>query len=267
MQSVTDLSEYLKRGLFLKRENNSNKRYLLIDGIRGFAIINMVIFHFLYDVYIIYEENAAWYSLPHIHIWQQAICWTFIFVSGFVWQLGIENNFRRGIFFNICGIAISLITWRIIPTEAIWFGILNFMGCAILLTIPLHNIMRKVPPTIGMLLSFIIFILSKNIQKGFVGMSGVIFLTLPRAFYNIRILTPFGFPYPGFKSSDYFPIFPWLFLFFTGYYFYLIFDQNELWKRTACIKIPLLSKFGGRTIWIYLVHQPISMAFCTLLFH
>lgn len=26
------------------------KRYLLIDGIRGLAIVNMVAFHFLYDV-------------------------------------------------------------------------------------------------------------------------------------------------------------------------------------------------------------------------
>lgn len=105
-------------------KSEESKRYPLIDGIRGLAITNMVVFHFLYDVYIIYGKNSVWYALPHIHIWQQAICWTFIFVSGFVWQLGMKNNFRRGVFFNICGMTISLITWRMIPTEAIWFGIL-----------------------------------------------------------------------------------------------------------------------------------------------
>ena len=251
----------------MKEDKIFNKRYLLIDGIRGFAITNMVIFHFLYDVYIIYGKNSAWYTLPHIHVWQQAICWTFIFVSGFVWQLGMKNNFRRGIFFNICGVAISLITWRMIPTEAIWFGILNFMGCAVLLTIPLHNIMRKVPPTIGAFLSFMIFILSKNIQRGYLGIGETTLLTLPKALYNIKFLTPFGFPYPDFRSSDYFPIFPWIFLFFTGYYFYLIFEKHDPWKKTAYIKIPILSKFGGKTIWIYLVHQPICMAVCALLFH
>lgn len=31
-------------------------RYYLIDGIRDIAIINMVIFHFLYDVYIVYQK-------------------------------------------------------------------------------------------------------------------------------------------------------------------------------------------------------------------
>lgn len=251
----------------MNAEKIFSKRYLLIDAIRGLAITNMVIFHFLYDVYIIYGKNTAWYSLPYIHVWQQAICWTFIFVSGFVWQLGMKNNFRRGIFFNICGLMISLITWRMIPTEAIRFGILNFMGCTVLLTIPLHNMIRKMMPKTGIILSFTIFILSKNIQRGYLGIGETIFLTLPRALYNIKVLTPFGFPYSGFKSSDYFPIFPWIFLFFTGYYFYFIFERHDLWKKIAYIKIPILSKFGGKTIWIYLIHQPICMAICTLLFH
>lgn len=251
----------------MRKEKTFIKRYLLIDGIRGFAITNMVIFHFLYDIYIIYGKNSGWYTLPHIHIWQQAICWTFIFISGFVWQLGMNNNFRRGIFFNICGTAISLITWRMIPTQAIWFGILNFMGCAVLLTIPLHNIMRKIPPAIGSLFNFMIFILFKNIQRGYLGIGEITLFTLPKVLYNIKFLIPFGLPYPGFKSSDYFPIFPWIFLFFTGYYFYLIFEKHDLWKKAAYINIPMLSRFGGKTIWIYLVHQPICMVVCTLLFH
>lgn len=242
------------------------QRYLLIDGIRGFAITNMVIFHFLYDVYIIYEKNSDWHTLPHIHIWQQVICWTFIFISGFVWQLGDANNFRRGIFFNVCGIAISLITWLSIPTEAIWFGILNFMGCAVLFTISLHKFTRRVPPTIGVIISFVAFVFIKNIQRGYLGIGETIFLTLPRALYNIKVLTPFGFPYPGFRSSDYFPILPWIFLFFTGYYFYLFFEKHASWKKIAYIKIPILSKFGGKTIWIYLIHQPICMVICAVLF-
>lgn len=115
------------------------RRYLLIDGIRGLAVINMVIFHFLYDVYMVYAKNSDWYSQTHIHIWQQSICWTFIFISGFVWQLGQKNSLRRGLFYNLCGLIISLVTWMIIPAEAIWFGILNFMGCAVLFMIPLHK--------------------------------------------------------------------------------------------------------------------------------
>ncbi|MDE6968633.1 MAG: DUF1624 domain-containing protein, partial [Eubacterium sp.] len=49
------------------------KRYYLVDGIRGTAIVNMVVFHFLYDVFIVYGKDPLWYGLPAIHIWQQMI--------------------------------------------------------------------------------------------------------------------------------------------------------------------------------------------------
>lgn len=35
------------------KEKNKGSRYLLVDGIRGLAIVNMVVFHFLYDVYVV----------------------------------------------------------------------------------------------------------------------------------------------------------------------------------------------------------------------
>ena len=104
-------------------------RYYFVDGIRGVAIINMVIFHFLYDVYIVYEKSPTWYSLPAIHIWQQAICCTFIFISGFVWVWGKEKNLRRGIIFNLLGLLISIITLVAIPAQIIWnikfYGLCN----------------------------------------------------------------------------------------------------------------------------------------------
>ena len=37
----------------------SKKRYDLIDSIRGFAVINMVAFHALYDIFIIYGDGSA----------------------------------------------------------------------------------------------------------------------------------------------------------------------------------------------------------------
>ena len=243
------------------------KRYLLIDGIRGLAITNMVILHFLYDVHIVYGKNPAWYSQPHIRIWQQSLSLTFVFIAGFVWQLGKINNFRRGLFFNLCGLAISAITSLVTPTEPIWFGVLNFMGCAVLFMIPLHKVMCKVPPIIGMTVSFIAFVLFKNVHRGYIGIGGIKLLFLSKNLYRIKILTPFGFPYPGFISYDYFPMFPWLFLFFAGYFFYLFFKRRDLWKKSAYQNIPMFSRIGQKTLWIYLLHQPITMLVCMLLFH
>lgn len=168
-------------------------RYYFVDGIRGVAIINMVIFHFLYDVYIVYEKSPTWYSLPAIHIWQQAICCTFIFISGFVWVWGKEKNLRRGIIFNLLGLLISIITLVVIPAQTIWFGILNFMGCAILLTLPLEKLLKKIPAIYGMAICFLLFLLCKQIQFGQIGITGLLQIQVPNLLYNIKILTPLGF--------------------------------------------------------------------------
>ncbi len=240
------------------------KRYCLVDGIRGVAIVNMAVFHFLYDVFIVYGKNPLWYGLPAIHIWQQMICQTFIFISGFVWQWGMEGNLRRGLSFNLYGFVISLVTLIIIPSETIWFGILNFMGCAVLLMFPLQKVIKKVSPAWGLGICFVLFILCKQIQHGYIGIGGGI--QVPAICYSIKILTPFGFPFPGFKSSDYFPMIPWMFLYLCGYFFNGIFREHDTWKAAARFKVPVLSAIGSRTIWIYLLHQPVSMLVCSLVF-
>ena len=129
------------------------KRYLLIDGFRGLAIISMVIFHFLYDVNEVFGINTAWYEKTNVHIWQQSICWAFIIISGFVWKLGMKSNLKRGIFLNICGMVITLATAVFTPSQTVWFGILNFMGCASLIMIPLHRLAGKISSVLGMVLS------------------------------------------------------------------------------------------------------------------
>lgn len=242
------------------------ERYLLIDSIRGVTIINMVAFHFLYDVAMFNGNSGQWHNKLPVFIWQQAICWTFILISGFVWQWGIKANLKRGLILNLLGILISLITWFFMPSEAIWFGILNFMGCAILLLIPFHKHLQKAHPIWGMGISFLLFLVFRNVQSGFLGIGGIELIELPQWLYSTKILTPLGFPYPGFASADYFPILPWIFLYLFGYFFCYMFKKNALWKKAALFNIPVLSAIGQKSIWIYLIHQPLSMLICMLLF-
>ena len=65
------------------------KRYLLIDGIRGLAIVNMVAFHFLYDV------NEIWYEEKSIHIWPQPL-FTFLEEYDFSGKTIIPFNSHGG---------------------------------------------------------------------------------------------------------------------------------------------------------------------------
>ena len=127
------------------------------------------------------------------------------------------------------------------------------MGCAVLLMYPIKRTTDKIPPTLGVVMSFILFILFKNIQNGYIGF-GHLVLAVPKVLYSIKILTPIGFPFSGFYSSDFFPLLPWMF------------ESHNKWKKIATHKIPILSLVGKKTIWIYLLHQPISMLICNLLF-
>lgn len=251
-----------------KRDNfkgKNKKRYLLVDGFRGVSIISMVIFHFLYDVNEIFGMNTAWYENVNVYIWQQSICWTFIIISGFVWQLGIKSNLKRGIFLNVCGIGISVVTAIIIPSEAVWFGILNFMGCAVLIMMLLHKLAEKIPPLPGMVLGMAIFVICRNITEGTIGIKGIVVIELPNWLYESRILTPLGFPYQGFASSDYFPVLPWIGLFLFGYYLFSCLKETGKLEAYAYQNIPVLSKIGQMSIGIYILHQPICMVVCAII--
>lgn len=240
-------------------------RYALIDTIRGLAIVNMVAFHFLYDVFMVYAVDPSWYARPAVHVWQQAICWTFILVSGFVWPWGSRGNLGRGVMLNVFGLAISGVTCLVMPSEAVWFGILNFIGCAVLLMIPLERALRRVPAAIGLVGSFALFEVFRDVQLGYLGIDGLFRLDLPSWLYDCRVLTPFGFPFDGFSSSDYFPILPWLFLYMCGYFLNRIFARIAVAQRAARHGIAPLSAIGRHGIWIYLAHQPVCMLVCMAL--
>lgn len=247
-----------------KSAGNGKERYMLLDGFRGFSIINMIAFHFLYDYYVIYGRNPGWWKLPGIRIWQNYICMSFIILSGFVWKWGRKSNLKRGIFLNICGLGVSLVTYVTVPDSAVWFGILNFIGCAVLLMIPLDKALKKIPAAPGILISLFFFILFYNAQLGYLSLGTIKIAEIPKVLYGIKILTPLGFPYPEFCSGDYFPILPWIFLYIMGYYAVEIFEKHESWKRIAKTKIPVLSRIGQNSIWIYLIHQPVCMAVCMI---
>jgi uncharacterized membrane protein len=59
---------------------------------------------------------------------------------------------------------------------------------------------------------------------------------------------------------------PWYLLFLCGWLLGRILERDKRLQRIARIKIPLLSAIGRKTIWVYMLHQPILMGICMLLF-
>ena len=85
------------------------QRYWLLDSLRGLAIINMIAYHLMWDLVYIYGVKAIWYMSEGAYIWQQAICHTFILLSGFCFSLG-RKHLRRGLTVFAVGCVISLVT-------------------------------------------------------------------------------------------------------------------------------------------------------------
>lgn len=256
-------------------ETKPKKFYHLINGIRGFALLNMLLFHFCYDIFIIFGLDSGWYRRPWVHVWQQFICISFLFISGISWHFG-HNNVKKGLLLNLYGLLITTVTLIFMPSQAVWFGILNGIGCATLLLCVLDKavtglsaflqnkmnlhpgkIISAIADVFGFLISLLLFALFRNVSEGYLGLGSISLVKIPEIFYRPRFMTIFGFPFPGFLSSDYFPILPWSFLLMGGYWFWRLAALYEKCLSFFCIKIPFFSAVGRRTIWIYLLHQPI----------
>ena len=239
-----------------------DRRFHLIDALRGLALVNMLAMHALYDVNVVFGREPGWALRPGVHVWQQYICWSFILIAGFSWAWGKKRNLRRGLLLNLLGFAITAVTLLAVPQEAIWFGILNFLGCAILLTLALEKGLDRLPTTVGLALCAALFWFFFRVNAGVLGFG----LRVPAALYRIWPLTPLGFPHPDFRSSDYFPLLPWIFLFWCGFYLKRLFDKSPACQRAARTKLPLLSAVGRHTLPVYLLHQPVLMGIFTLIF-
>lgn len=233
----------------------NKERYYLLDALRGFTLCSMIFYHGTYDLVELYGVSVRWFWKWHGYLWQQTICWTFIFLSGFCWKLG-KNPKKRGMTIFFAGFLISIITSVCMPSEKIIFGVLTFIGSAMLFLTFAEKYLKQIPEKLGFFANALWFFLSRNINRGFWGFESWNLGKVPEFLYQGKIMTFFGFPEKDFYSSDYFSFFPWIFLFLCGYYFHgMIFPLLEI---TSILKLRCrtLEWIGRKSLWIYLLHQP-----------
>lgn len=232
------------------------KRYSILDGLRGITLLSMICYHAVWDLVYIFNKNWTWYQSDAGYIWQQSICWTFILLSGFCWSLG-KRKFKRGITVLVGGTLIMLITILFMPANRVVFGILTMMGSSMLLMIPLEKILKSWHPLLGLGINIVLFIISRNVNEGYLGFECWNLLKLPQELYQNLFTTYLGFPMKGFYSTDYFSIFPWIFLFIIGYFLYRILAEKGLLTYLGYKGIPQIEWIGKHSLTIYLLHQPV----------
>ena len=236
------------------------ERYVLLDSIRGITLLNMILYHGMFDLVEIYGLHIPWFVERPGYVWQQSICWIFILLSGFCWNLG-KRHLKRGLVISAWGLLITGVTYAFMPSEKILFGILTFTGTAMLLLIPLSKVLERIPSWMGFAGSFLLFGLTRNVNRGIWGFELFYFGRVPKVLYRGLFMTFLGFPDPGFFSGDYFPLFPWIFLYLTGYFLYGMFIKFPEVKNALRIHLPapFLEAAGRHSLLLYLLHQPLLM--------
>lgn len=243
---------------------NLQTRYNLIDAFRGFSLVNMVAYHFLYDIFMVYGVSPQWAFSPLVIAWERFICISFILISGVSLHFS-KHAYRRGIIINLCGFLITVVTFFAMPSQAVWFGVLNLIGCSMIICNALRKYLDRINPFLGVGLSFLFFAVFYGVPERYIGFFNLKLFDLPDFFYQFKYVAFIGFPDDGFRSSDYFPIITWIFVYAIGYFLWRIIkscNKEDLFRR----RVPVLDFLGRHSLIIYMLHQPVLMGVCYMIF-
>ncbi len=222
------------------------KRIWELDAFRGICILAMVLVHLVYDLVELYSlipwEYPRWFRF--VKDWGGVL---FILVSGISATLG-SRSVRRGLVVLLCGMVCTGVTCGMYRLDMagkgilIYFGVLHCLGCCMLLWALLRRLPTAALAGIGALLIALGFYLRGQL-------------------FSFSWLMPLGFLYPGFQSSDYFPLILNLGFFLAGAALgRLIYPEKKTLLPQVNAQNPIvrfLTLCGRHSLWIYLLHQPI----------
>lgn len=230
------------------------KRYGRIDALRGVLLAGMVTYHGMWDLVYLAGWEVPWFSALPGRIWQQSIAWGFILLSGFCASLG-RGGPARSLALLGWSAFISAVTAFFFEEEAIYFGILSLMGSCGLIAWAARPVLRCMPPVTAGAVSFLLFFLSWGIPLRYIG-TGPWEIPVPSEWYQYMAGAYLGFAPGDFHSLDYFPLLPWMFLFFAGYM------AGRQAERAGVL--PHLAGHAGaagclgrHSLPVYLLHQPV----------
>lgn len=232
------------------------KRYGVLDGIRGWTLLNMILYHAVWDLVYLFGVNWPWFNGPLVFWWQQSICWTFIFLSGFCVSMG-RRKMRRGVQVLVASGLVSAVTLLAVPEAPILFGVLTLLGACMLLTAWAQPLLDRIPAGAGLPASLTLFFLTRNVNIGTLGFGPWNLLALPQGLYRNLFTAFLGFPTEEFYSTDYFSLFPWCFLFLAGLFAFRLCREGRALSHLAARPPEPLGTLGRYSLPLYLAHQPV----------
>lgn len=246
-------------------------RVHILDSLRGLAIFLMILHHLTFNVAWIFFDGSAFARfcsdvydsflvdgllLPFFQ------CLFFV-LSGVACRYS-RNNYRRGVIAFLLGVGLEVITGAVLPAVsadlfsdcAIRFGILSCLGSCMVLWALLGDSFDRLSrlPVVKFLLPFALLGL------------WYVFWRLNDGFYDVEGLYWLGFADRSFSSADWFPLLPWIFVFFLGAWVGRFIREGKFPGWFYRIRLPFFDFIGRHTLLIYLLHQPVVFGLCYLLF-
>jgi len=239
----------------------NKKRIEIIDALRGFSVVLMVIHHMLYN-FVYFLGAPEWlFTNPIFDILHYFFAGLFILLSGVSSRFS-RSNIRRGLIVIALAAGISAVTYYM--GMPVWFGVLHLLGFSMLffgLTRKLWDIIpRKAAPFI-----YIILTATSALATAYVSLtSGHLWIR--------NGLSVLGWWQPGYRadytllpwhpdfvfiSFDYFPILPWAFVFLLGTWAGLYISERKLPAWFYETEVPFFPKVGRKALLIYILHQPV----------
>lgn len=225
------------------------KRIELLDVWRSLAILFMMAYHFLYDLFMFDVVSRGTIFSPWALFLRLAAVGSFMFISGAVVRFS-RDSIRRGAVVFCCGMLVSIVMQFM--GEPVQFGVLHNLGTMMIIYGCLSK-KWKVPEGAWFpILCIILFAVGYRITE--------------TVTVETRLLVPFGLIYPGFYSADWYPLMPWGMVFaigvWTGARLPRLQEKLPLLRRQFN---PLLTVAGRNSLIIYLAHQPVFYGVCWLI--
>ena len=235
------------------------QRVRILDVLRGGAMILVIAYHVLYDLVFIKGIALPMWLTPHepiVEAVHTAFLWVLFAVSG-VCSGYSRNLLRRGVWLSLIGFAITAVTVLWLPDYTIVFGVLSCFGCCMILTALCSKVLDTIPWPLLTVLGILLWIVFMDFSKGVLHLlfTDVTF-TLP----NVEYLYPLGVLSNNFYSIDYFPLIPYLFMFWTGRGLYRPISKKQFPKWFYKVNCSILEWMGRHSLLIYAVHHPIILA-------
>ena len=188
----------------------------------------------------------------------------FISICGIVCSFS-RSNLKRGIKIFSLAIVVTVVTYIFIPEMTIFFGILHFLGIALIIYVLTEKLTDKINRMYGMIVSVLLFVVLYNVPQRYIGILPYPYIRMPDGLYQYYWLSFIGFPSADFTSGDYFPLIPYIFLFFFGVFLGKTIKGKELPSFFYRSYLPPLDFIGRHALVIYLLHQPLILGILNIL--